>query len=375
MLRIGFDAKRAFLNTTGLGNYSRSVITSLADFFPGNRYFLYTTKKTDNKRTAPLFRHPQITIVTPSLPLFKSAWRSRFILRRLLQDKLDIFHGLSHEIPAGIQNTSIKTVVTIHDLIFLRYPQYYKPVDRKIYEIKFRNACRNAHKIVAISEQTKRDIIRFFGTEQDKIEVIYQSCDAAFYPARPREQLQEVRKKYLLPETFLLNVGTIEERKNLMLIVKALAEIPPGIKLVVVGKETPYAEKVKQYLAEKQLEDRVIFLKDIPFNDLPALYQLAEIFIYPSEFEGFGIPILEALHSRTPVIAATGSCLEEAGGTSSLYVSPTDHHALAAAINHILDNPALRDKMVTEGKLYADGFKEHAHAENLMRMYQKLVNG
>jgi glycosyltransferase involved in cell wall biosynthesis len=316
---------------------------------------------------------PGVIVRTPNIPVLKSLWRSRFVVNRLIKDKIDLYHGLSHEIPVSIQNTTIKTVVTIHDLIFLRYPQYYKPADRKIYEIKFRNACKNADKVIAISEQTKRDIIHYFGTDETKIEVVYQSCDPSFAQKNTLEHLNTIRSKYHLPEKFLLNVGTIEDRKNLMLIVKALSEIPEEIKLVVIGKETPYAEKVKEYLSTHQLESRVLFLKDIPFSDLPAIYRLAEIFIYPSEFEGFGIPILEALNAGVPVIAATGSCLEEAGGPSSLYVAPTDHKALAKAVNTILQDANLCNNMIAAGKLYAEQFKENAHAENLMRIYKNLL--
>jgi glycosyltransferase involved in cell wall biosynthesis len=373
MLRIGFDAKRAFLNNTGLGNYSRSVITSLASSFPENEYFLYTTKQIRNSRTADMLSHPAIQVRMPNIPVLKSLWRSRFVVNRLLKDRIDLYHGLSHEIPVSIQNTSIKTVVTIHDLIFLRYPQYYKPADRKIYEMKFRNACKNANKVIAISEQTKRDIIHYFGTDDSKIEVVYQSCDPSFALKYSSDHLSMIRAKYHLPEKFLLNVGTIEDRKNLMLIVKALSRIPEEIKLVVIGKETPYAGKVKKYLAEHQLESRVLFLKDIPFGDLPAIYQLANIFVYPSEFEGFGIPVLEALNAGVPVIAATGSCLEEAGGSSSLYIPPTDHVALAVAINNILQDSGLSNNMIAAGKLYAERFKENAHAENLMRIYKNLL--
>jgi glycosyltransferase involved in cell wall biosynthesis len=373
MLRIGFDAKRAFLNNTGLGNYSRSVITSLASTFPENEYFLYTTKQINNSITAGMLNAPGVTVRTPAIPILKSLWRSRFVVSRLLKDKIDLYHGLSHEIPVSIQNTTIKTVVTIHDLIFLRYPQYYKAADRKIYEMKFRNACKNADKIIAISEQTKRDIIHYFGTDKAKIEVVYQSCDPSFASEHTSDHLSGIREKYHLPEIFLLNVGTIEDRKNLMLVVKALAEIPEEVKLVVIGKETPYAIKVRQYLAEHQLESRVLFLKDIPFSDLPAIYQLAKIFVYPSQFEGFGIPILEALNAGVPVIAATGSCLEEAGGASSLYVSPNDHSALAKTVHNILQDADLSNNMIAAGKLHAAQFKENAHAENLMRIYKNLL--
>lgn len=374
MMKIGFDAKRAFLNHTGLGNYSRSVITSLAHYFPENEYFLYTPKSVQDARTAALALGSNLLIRQPAIPLFKSLWRSRLVVPQLRKDRLDLYHGLSHEIPAGLQKTNIRSVVTMHDLIFLRYPQYYKLADRKIYEAKFRYACSHADKIVAISEQTKRDIHSYFNVPEDKIEVIYQSCDALFTHQQPAETLKKVKEKYRLPDQYLLSVGTVEERKNLLLIVQALVLLPATVKLVVVGKGKAYLEKVKTFIAAQNLEDRVLFLENIPFTELPAIYQLAGIFIYPSEFEGFGIPILEALYSGIPVIAATGSCLEEAGGPDSIYIHPTDQEGLAKAVQQIQSNETLRANMIDAGKKYAAQFTERRQAAQLMELYRKLLS-
>jgi glycosyltransferase involved in cell wall biosynthesis len=373
MLRIGFDAKRAFLNRTGLGNYSRSVISSLATLYPEEHYFLYTPKTGNDTQNQALLDNPAISIRTPQLPILTSAWRIRFVVPQLQKDELDIYHGLSHEIPAGLQTTGIKSVVTIHDLIFLRYPQYYKAPDRKIYDLKFRNACKNADLIIAVSEQTKKDIVRFFRIDPRRIKVVYQSCDHAFRQICSTERLQEVKEKYNLPEQYILNVGTIEERKNLMLIAKALKQLPDQLKLVVIGKETSYASKVKSYLKEQELEDRVSFLEGVPFSDLPAIYQQASVFVYPSEFEGFGIPILEALCSGVPVIAATGSCLEEAGGPDSIYIDPKDDKALASAIKRLMQSSELQEQMISKGKEFAAAFTEEEHAHSLMRLYRGLV--
>ena len=162
----------------------------------------------------------------------------------------------------------------------MRYPQYYNAIDRKIYEVKFKNACKSADKIIAISEQTKRDIIQFFGTEASKIEVIYQSCNPAFTVKNTSEQLQKIKEKYQLPEQYILNVGTIEERKNALLILKALKHTASGIKLVIIGKETAYAQQLKSFLKKNQMEERIIFLQNIDFADLPGIYQLAKVFVY-----------------------------------------------------------------------------------------------
>jgi glycosyltransferase involved in cell wall biosynthesis len=370
-LIIGFDGKRAAKNFTGLGNYSRYVLNILNKFYPDNAYRVYIPGKLD-RRADDLAKLSSMRICHPKNIKFQIFWRSFGILRNLKADGIKIFHGLSNEIPFGIKKTGIASVVTIHDLIFLRYPEYYPWLDRKIYNFKFRYACRNADKIIAISEQTKFDIINYYHIPESRIEVIYQNCNAAFQKEISKGELEEVKKRYLLPAAFLLNVGTIESRKNLLLIVKALNDLPAHICLVVIGKETPYSKKVKDYIALQNLTDRVQFLKNVPIEDLPAIYRQAEIFIYPSEFEGFGIPILEALHSQIPVIAAKGSCLEEAGGPESLYVNPHDQQELAAAINSLLNNPGKKQLMIEAGKEYLKKFSDHIIAGKLMELYQKL---
>lgn len=370
-MNIGFDAKRAFLNYTGLGNYSRALIESLADNYPSENYVLYTPKFARNPRTAALFSD-KFSIVTPSFPFFKSLWRSRFITPKLKADKIDIYHGLSNELPAGLRKAGIQSVVTIHDLIFLRYPQYYKAADRKIYEAKFRYACKYSDKIIAVSEQTKRDIISFFKTDADKIEVIYQGCDASFSKPFTKDNLQQIKEKYSLPEKFILNVGTVEERKNVSLAVKALHKIKEEISLVIVGRHTDYAEKVKEYIAQNKLVHRVLFLDSIAFHDLPGIYRLAQLFVNPSRFEGFGIPILEALNCGVPVVAATGSCLEEAGGAGSQYVHPDDDIALSNTINAILSDDILKQQMIANGYKHAATITNETMATQTMNLYQRL---
>jgi glycosyltransferase involved in cell wall biosynthesis len=370
---IGFEAKRAFKNFTGLGNYARSVIQILAHQYPENQYFIYSPDLVKNSRTDFLFLLKNGTIRSAPFKFLKSFWRSKGVITNLLKDKVDIYHGLSHEIPLGLKNKGIKSVVTIHDLIYLRFPQYFKPIDRKIYNIKFRSACKHADRIIAISEQTKKDIVHFFGTDENKIEVVYQGCDTIFYHLASFENLAEVRLKYQLPKDYLLCVGTLENRKNQLLILKALLHLPNDTQLVLVGKSTSYKETLMTFISTNSLENRVKIISNVDFKDLPAIYQQAKIFVYPSIFEGFGIPILEALNSGVPVIGAKGSCLEEAGGPHSLYIQPDDEIELSAAISKILDNETLKNEMIEKGKQFALNFREENIAKNLMRVYQKTI--
>lgn len=375
-MRIGFDGKRAVQNFTGLGNYSRYIADILCHFYPENDYILYAPKKRDNKRLNQLTgQYRQLSLAYP-VSFWKklsSLWRVWGITSQLESEGIDIFHGLSNELPLNIRKSRIKSIVTIHDLIFLRFPQYYHLIDRKIYTYKFRKACENADKIIAISECTKRDIIRYFGISEDKIEVVYQGCDTSFTHAVTEEKKREVRSKYQLPEHYILNVGSIEERKNILVAVQALPMLPTDIHLVIVGRRTDYTEKVEQYIKKNKLTERVHIISNVPFDDLPAFYQSAEIFVYPSRFEGFGIPIIEALYSGIPVVAATGSCLEEAGGPESIYVNPDDIAGMADAFKQIYSNSDKRKNMVEKGREFAKQFSEKQQSEEIINIYKKLT--
>ena len=376
-MKIGFDGKRAVQNFTGLGNYSRYIADILCRFHPENEYVLYAPKKRNNKRLDMLTeKYPQLHLAYPVMSFwrkFSSLWRIFGITHQLEKENISIFHGLSNELPLNIHKSDIKSIVTIHDLIFLRYPQYYHFIDRKIYTYKFRKACENADKIIAISECTKRDIIQYFHIPADKIAVVYQGCDVSFSIPASEERKREVRDKYQLPEHYILNVGSIEERKNVLLPVQALLMLPSEIHMVIVGRRTAYTDKVERFVNENRLSERVHIISDVPFADLPAFYQLAEIFVYLSRFEGFGIPIIEALYSEIPVVAATGSCLEEAGGSDSIYIDPDNVTGLADAFKQIYANPRKRTAMIEKGREFAKQFSEEKQSAEVINIYNQLI--
>lgn len=372
--RLGYDAKRATNNLTGLGNYSRSLIEQLAITHPENQYFLYSPKAKSSILDFALFRLKNVLLRFPDKSKGGFLWRSFGIKNQIKEDKIDVFHGLSHEIPYGLQNIGTKSIVTIHDLIFLRRPADYAFIDRIIYNQKAKYACKNADKIIAISEKTKEDIIEFYRIPEDKIEVIYQTCDDAFKQSVSDKKKKEVAEKYQLPKNFILSVGTIEPRKNLLLVVKALAHTKSAIPLVVIGKAKPYFKKVEDEIKKLGLESQVIFLKNIPFADLPTIYQLANLFVYPSFYEGFGIPIIEALFSKVPVIASKGSCLEEAGGPNSIYVNPTDHLQLATEIDKVLASDSISQNMIDKGYDFVQKFSGSDISEQLMNCYRQTLH-
>ena len=374
-MKIGFDTKRFFLNSTGLGNYSRDLVRGVLEEEMDNDYFLYTTGGEIDLKTKFLKNHSNVKIVTPTgiYKKMKSYWRSVRLEKQLLKDGVEVFHGLSHEIPKKNKLSKIKYVVTIHDLIFLRFPENYNRIDREIYKKKVEYACTTADKIIAISEQTKRDLMEFLKVPSHKIEVIYQSCAASFHHISDYRYRHLVQKKYNLPENYILYVGTIEKRKNLATLVEAIGKSNTQLPLVAIGKQTDYTKEVMDMIDKYKLGNQVALLQNVTFLDLPSIYQSANLFVYPSLFEGFGIPVLEALYSKTPVIAATGSCLEEAGGPNSIYVDPKNSDELAQQIDRVIENGELQLEMKEKGFEYAQNFNSQKQAKAVLEVYEKLV--
>ncbi len=373
-MRIGFDAKRAFLNNTGLGNYSRDTIRILSHFYPENDYFLFTPNNNNNNRLKLLKEKKNINIKSPNGILnnsFKSYWRSKNITKDLIKNDLDIYHGLSHEIPVDIEKTNIKSVVTIHDLIFMRYPHLFNSIDRRIYEKKCLSSCKRANKIIAISQQTKKDIINFFSIDKEKITVLYQGCNDVFKKKINDNIKKNVLNKFNLPNKYLLYVGTIEERKNLLTLLKTLNKLKNN-NLIIIGNGKRYKRKCIDYVNNNQLNNRVFFLENLEIEEIASIYQSAEIMIYPSIFEGFGLPILEALFSKIPVITSKEGCFVEAGGNKTKYINPLNSLEIENAIIEIQQKDSLQKEMIEEGFKHAQRFTDEKIAKNIMKIYNDL---
>lgn len=372
-MKIGFDAKRAFNNAAGLGNFSRNSISALAKHYPDDRYFLFHPgiKK-------PLFVAPKSSVEIKPKNIWwrslKNVWRSLHIARLVGVAKLDVYHGLSHELPISIGNTGVKTIVTIHDLIYIRYPEYYKKIDRKIYDRKCRYACKKADIIHAVSEQTKHDLITFLSVPEEKIQVIYQSINPVFYKRAEISVKQQLRKKYQLPKKFILSVGTVEPRKNLLGLLEAMVLTKTYIPLVVVGKLTDYHHKVQKFIEADLNRLQVYFLPRIQDEELAVLYQMAEVMVYPSRFEGFGLPVAEAQASGCPVITSNISSMPEAGGDAAMYINPEKHEEIGKALKTLLTDQVFRKTLIAKGKVNAQRFTPEIFANQFKILYNNLLN-
>lgn len=371
-MNIGYDGKRAIENFTGLGNYSRLLIDVLSNTFPNNRYQLYAPRLKPNTRMLHLMERPNVDIYTPIAG--GASWRTYGITGQLIQDNIELYHGLSGELPMNIGKFSGATVLTIHDLIFRRYPSCYKPLDRKIYDYKFRRSAHAATRIIAISERTKLDIMEFYGVAEDKIDVVYQGCAQQFHRTPTEDEIEAVKKKYGITKPYILTVGTVETRKNQQMALRGLRGLPAEMGLVIVGRRTQYARTLDKYIATYNIENRVKFLENVEFKDLPALYAGAFCSSYTSRYEGFGIPVIESLSVGTPVVVATGSCLEEAGGPSVPAVAPDDVEQWISVVKEMINFPEVRENLVNEGREYVKRFNDAEMARQTMATYQRALD-
>lgn len=379
-MKIGFDAKRAFHNFRGLGNFSRTLLEGLYHHYPENDYYLYTPPFKDPRALnwAKKMGGEQVHIVTPQDTLSKALpalWRSINLGKVASENKLDIYHGLSHELPVSTDSLTCKKVVTIHDLIFMRYPQFFPWVDRQVYRAKYLHSCQKADKVVAICQQTKRDIVELLHIDESKVEVIYQSCHPLFYEKLREGEKQIVLSKYNLKQPFILNVAAIVENKNGLTLLEAFDQIKNETEcsLVFVGNGKGYKKKLQQQIIKKGLQERVYILEGVDGKDLPAIYQSAKVFAFPSFYEGFGLPIVEAMASSVPVVTSTGSCFPEAGGEAATYIDPTSSEDLARAMKELLGSQVKREEMIQKGLNYVQRFSWDKTSQELMNLYSRLT--
>ena len=371
------DGKRAVCNNTGLGNYSRYALNILSAAYPSTTFRLYSPVDRENDRLAPLLGRDNVELFVPSLKFGGGAgralWRTFDLPVQLKRDDVAVYHGLSNELPMTVKGVC-PSVVTIHDLIYRRVPRDYSAIDRRLYDMKYRRSARIATRVIAISECTKRDLIADYGIDEAKIDVIYQGVDPIFTLPVDTSKRLEVKEKYKLPDKYVICVGTVQSRKNQLLAVEALAKLPASVELIIVGRmDGVYADEVRAAIARRGLSDRVRHLQNVPFADLPALYACAAASTYTSRYEGFGIPVAESLTVGTPVVACTGSCLEEAGGPGGIYIDPDDVDACAQALGRLVDDVVWHDKIGGAGQRYVRRFSAESFAKATMACYKKAI--
>jgi glycosyltransferase involved in cell wall biosynthesis len=364
-MKIGLDAQRAFLNNTGLGNYSRNVIMSLVTHYPQHTYFLFTPSIQPSAFYEAIKNLPNVTIIQAPRKKLAWYWRSYGITKTMNRLQLDVYHGLSNELPVNIKKTRAKLLVTIHDLIPFKEDAFRNIFDDILYRRKMYRACRNADIITAISKATAEDLMKILGTPANKIKVVYQPINLPV-----PDQLPDVRTKYSLPQKFLLQVGRVEYRKNIQIILRAFIQLRmEGLHLVVVGRKTPFYKSLVSYGNNHGLGPLVHYIDPVTNDELAGLYDACVGVVYPSLYEGFGLPIVEAIRFGKPVLTTAGGCFAEAGGPGAYYCNTESVNDVANGIRQLVQ--ANHTQTLQAGKDYTTRFTTRATADALMECYVK----
>ncbi len=370
---IGFDAKRAFYNQRGLGNYSRSIIKGLCEHHRENDYHCYSPRT-----NSPLLPEAQeIGAITTHLSrhTFQSLWRSFGMSHDLKRDNINLFHGLSNELPYTPSSFKTKFVVSIHDLLFKRQKEDYPILDRQIYQIKVRHALKKADMIISVSKNTKIDLLESYQLNEDQVTVLPPICDNIFFQECESNEIGALKERMKLPCDFLLFVGALTINKNVITLVETL-QLLPNHSLVIVGRG-PMRAQLNRYLGKHKLHDRVHFVCDVnPISQqyLACLYQMASLTIVPSFYEGFGLPIIESLASKTPVICSNTSAMPETCGPGGLTFDPEDFESLANSISTLSSDSEQYRQYTHSGYKHAQKFQSKFLCQGLISIYSELVN-
>jgi glycosyltransferase involved in cell wall biosynthesis len=366
------DVSAAVHRRAGLGRYAESLVRALVAEDPG-RYSLFHNRERGYEPLRGLEHVP-----TRCLPLGYKPWRLVVWMGHLVRagfDRLvpgaDLFHATEHLL---MPLRGVPTVLTVHDLIFHLYPKHHKRLNYHYLKATMPIYCRRASAIITISESSKRDIVRCYGVPEEKITVVHEAAAPNFRPAPPRD-IAAVRHRYGLPESYVLHVGTIEPRKNLIRLssaIRILRQDLPHLSLVVVGSKGWLYEGFFRHLEELS-PGTVILVGHVPDEDLPALYSGATLCAVPSLYEGFGLPILEAMACRTPVVCSDSSSLPEVGGQAAAYFEPTDTEEMAAVMRDVLADSERRDQMTRLGAIQAERFSWKRAAAETNAVYDQTL--
>jgi glycosyltransferase involved in cell wall biosynthesis len=368
-VRIAIDARK--LHDYGIGTYVRNLLRQLARQDQSSEYVLFCRPE-DVAVAAQL--GPNFRAVPTTAPPY-SVREQLDIPRLVRRERADLFHAPHYVLPPLVRCPS---VVTIHDCIHLMFPQYLPNRLAHAYAWAFmRSAAQRSERILTVSEASKRDILRFFSVPEEKIQVTYNAIDERFGVPPPDEEIVRVRERYQLFDQFLLYAGNIRPHKNLERLIQAFRQLRQEgfdhLKLLIIGDEISKYPTLRRTVHRCKLHKHVRFLGFVPDQTLAILYRLAAAFVFPSLYEGFGLPPLEAMASGTPVVTSNVSSLPEVVGNAAVLVDPHDAAAIALGVRQVLTSPALREELVRRGLERAGAFSWEESVRRTRSVYQSVL--
>lgn len=363
-------------NPTGIATYTEYVYQHIWAIDAANKYVFFSNKPSRKLKERGEGRVTFRSAPSPSANKYvRVGWENLVLPIRLLVDRIDLLHCVNYSLPFMI-SSHVKKVITVHDLIWLRFPDYF-PKDT-VYAAKkrFQHACNLADAIISVSENTKKDVLEAFHCEEEKVTVIYLGVDNERFSRAKKESalVQRVQEKYKLPERFILWVGGYRRHKNVEFLCKAfaVAKKQGGLphKLVLCGPGLS-AERAIKTILEKHKSD-IMVIGPVGDDELPVLYSMADVFVFPSLYEGFGLPVLEATASGVPVITSNISSLPEVAGDAAILVNPLDVDEIAHALIKVCTDDELRETLVVKGLERARRFSWENTARKTLELFMKV---
>ena len=370
-MNIGIEARWAALQTTGFGRYVRGLLRHLGQVDRNNDYVVYSNRDYQDPR---VFGHRnfQKRLIPYRPEIYKHLLIPLDII--LGRHKIDLFH-FPYNAPSLF--FPVPYVVTVHDVSFKHFPEMLSAKDRFSITLQFRLNLHRASQIITVSENSKRDIVEFYGIPEEKIVVIYEGVDKCFRVMTEESRKEEVSRKYGLPKTFLLYVGTSLPHKNLNTLIRAFSDLKRHFdiphSLVLAGAQKRRDNATSRLVADLDLESSVKTIGFVSDEDLPVVYNLCDIFVFPSLYEGFGLPILEAMACGVPVLSSNASCLPEIGGDAAIYFAAQDVQHLVRKVRAVLNDSELRLTCIDKGFQRVRQFTWAKTAEKTLQSYESTI--
>ena len=374
-MQICFDLSPAVHHHAGIGRYAYELLTALTRLDRANAYRVFHNRLAPGECIdAPLDQLPRTVI-----PLTAKPWRMSVLLADFLRVPMDrwipgvdVFHGTDHLLPPF---SRARTVFTLHDLIFKFFPEYHLPLNRAFLGLMLPRFLRRADAIIAVSECTKRDAIRLYHLPPERITVIYEGVDPALRPESDSARIAQARARYAHDQPFILYLGTIEPRKNIVALIDAVRALRArGLphRLLIAGRKGWLYQPTLDHVAQMGMSDAVDFLDYVPDAELPALFSACDAFVFPSLYEGFGLPPLEAMACSAPVVCSNTSSLPEVVGDAAVLFDPRDIGEIASAIERVVSDAALRDELRAKGIAQAAKFSWERAARETLAVYESV---